>query len=133
MAPHSDAGAAVRSGVESASCGQRTLRCRLTGEVCHCGLGAAATCTATAARTAAFSIDASELRRVRPRSFLIRHELIPHTVDGEDVLRLFDVLLDLLAETRDVVVHRAGRGVGVVTPHLIEELVAGDDRAALRD
>jgi hypothetical protein len=65
--------------------------------------------------------------------FLIRHELIPHAVDGEDVLRLFDVVLDLLAQPRDVVIHRTSRGVGIIAPHLIEELVAGNDRAALSD
>ena len=51
----------------------------------------------------------------------------------DDVLGVRGVVLDLLAELGDVHVHGAGEGDGVVVPDGVEELLAGDDLAAVLD
>src|SRR5262245_322825 len=48
-------------------------------------------------------------------------ELVAEPVDGEDVLRVLRCRLDLLAQPRDVNVHRPRRGHGVVAPDLVEQ------------
>src|SRR5678816_1141599 len=53
-------------------------------------------------------------------------ELVPHPVDGHDEARLAPAVADLRPQLRDVRVHGAGRGVALVAPDVLEELVTGD-------
>src|SRR5205814_9595138 len=65
------------------------------------------------------------------------HDALPifvsGAVDGEDVLGLVRRLLDFLAQFRDEVVDRARRRRLFVAPDLVEDLLAGDDLAGMRD
>jgi len=54
-------------------------------------------------------------------------------VDGEDVFRLVRRLLDLLPQLGDEVVDRPRRRRLLVSPHLIQDLLARDDLAGVRD
>src|SRR5262245_773539 len=60
-------------------------------------------------------------------------EFIAKAVDGLDVLGMFGVCFEFLAEPGDVDVDGAGRGHCVVTPNVVEQLVARMDRAAVFD
>src|SRR5262249_2979953 len=60
-------------------------------------------------------------------------ELVPETVDGEDVLRRFGIRLDLLSQSSDVDVDCPRQRHVVVSPHLGEQLVARQRRAAVLD
>ena len=60
-------------------------------------------------------------------------ELVAHPVDGEDVLRVPRNRLDFLAQPGDVDVDGARRRHRVVAPDLVEQLLAGQRRAAVLD
>ncbi len=75
-------------------------------------------------------------RRVsRPRlqGQRLSRELVAHPVNGEDVLRVARVGLDLLAQPGHVHVDGARRRHRVVAPHLVEQLLARERRAAVLD
>ena len=60
-------------------------------------------------------------------------ELVAHAVDGEDVLRMARIWLDLLPQPGDVDVDGARRRHRVVAPDFVEQLVARQRGAAVLD
>src|SRR6185369_14610759 len=60
-------------------------------------------------------------------------ELVPGAVDGEDVLGFLGRSLDLLPQLRHEVVDRARRRRLLIAPDLVEDLLARDDLAGVRD
>ena len=59
----------------------------------------------------------------------IGEEAVADAADGGEVLRVCGVVFDITAEADDEVVNRAGVCVLVDTPHLFEDVFAGDDLA----
>src|SRR3989440_10002369 len=68
---------------------------------------------------------------VPPRE-LFGDEAVADARDGVDVVRLFRVALDLLAQPVDVRVHGARLDLDLVAPDLAQQLAAADDLARLR-
>src|SRR5438445_9291995 len=60
-------------------------------------------------------------------------ELVPETVDGQDELGVAGVALQLLAQRRDMDVDGSRDRRGVVTPHVVQELVSRQELAPVRD
>ena len=52
---------------------------------------------------------------------------VPNPADGHDQLGLFRIAFDLGTQTLDVNVHQSGVGGVPVSPHLLEEFLAGED------
>ena len=63
----------------------------------------------------------------------LAHELVAQPVNRQDVLRDARVRFELLPQPRDVDIDRARRRRGVVAPHLGEQLLARNRRAAVLD
>src|ERR1051326_4944740 len=57
----------------------------------------------------------------------LRHEFIPGIVDRHKMNRAGRILLQLLAEVQDVGIHRTRGRIGVVTPYVVQELIAGNN------
>src|ERR1700730_1420605 len=47
-------------------------------------------------------------------------------MDSKKMRRPLCIPVDLLAKLKYLVVHSAGRGIGVVAPHLLQEFVSGN-------
>src|SRR6266849_1475604 len=60
-------------------------------------------------------------------------ELVPESVDGEEVLRRFRVALDLLAHAGDVHVDGARQRHLLVAPHVRQQRIARERGAAMLD
>jgi hypothetical protein len=54
-------------------------------------------------------------------------------VSGENELGTLRVILELLPQPEDVRVHGPGRGKLIVSPHLVQQPIAGDDFASVLD
>src|SRR5262249_50621677 len=64
--------------------------------------------------------------QVWARELFLGYELITCTVNGPEVYRVSRILFQLLAQLEDMVIDRPGRGVMLISPDRIEQLLAGD-------
>ena len=62
---------------------------------------------------------------------ILAHELIAYTVHGPEMYWVGGVFLQLLAQLQDVVVHRPGGRVVVISPDFVEQFIAGDDSLSI--
>jgi hypothetical protein len=60
---------------------------------------------------------------------LFQDQLIADTVDGDDMARPGRVVLELCPEQGDMIIDGPGRGVLVITPDGIQQLIPGDHLA----
>src|SRR6187549_3080678 len=73
------------------------------------------------------------MRRASPGAWSWINKLVPHPVDRQDVARLTSAVADLGTELCNVGVDGARRGIALVPPHVLEQLVAAHGLALALD
>src|SRR6059036_4005810 len=115
----------TRSCRTSAPCETRTLKSSRIRRVVR-----APTAIANASRM--ISVSSAELpasrQRIGSRLNVLRTEHVPRAADGVQQARLA-LGLELAPQVRDEHLDRVGGGERVVSPHLVEQPLAGDDDA----
>src|SRR5678815_469324 len=61
-------------------------------------------------------------------SFRLQHEFVSNAMYSLDVYGARRIRFKLGAQTGDVVVHGSSDGIGIQSPNLIQQFVAGDNR-----
>src|SRR5580698_5595444 len=58
---------------------------------------------------------------------MLRNKLIPCSIDRQQVLRVGRVRLQLLPQLENLIIHRAGGWVGIISPHFVEQQFAAQN------